>query len=540
MRDDTVGHLLSRQNNTLRHGEDISREETQHKIKGSVSSLLKKIYLRPKPSKQEAVLLRIQWDNFWLRRDGGTGFCRSLRLSVQENWHELVKSLGFEKSDYSKYTTSTNDGEKTPQINDNIIGDGWFRSDSDFAAMVFRGMRWGTSETVNPKLPALDDRYPMILVNGMPFVGKSTVARELAYLLEETNAKEKNNPGLFTTMREAAWNFFKDPSPRPAKDQPSGAGCKRDPCFDPIESFADGRAVVLNVNHLSWVHNIEQKEHEEQDAGARRNQSIKPDAQTAGMVADFCSSLASLEHKNNDNATDRLKIGRRVALEKGLLDEKHANSTVIFTEYIYKYGESAEFAANGYRTAANVFDRRLIPIYLTCSPDEHQRRFECRQRAELDFVKKAQARDVGFPEEQMAAMAPKKLERAAGSLKKLLGGKEKLYLFSKPANHANHEFTLESPPIPKNTDAPEAYQGCRIDSTGHSARETAMVIRDFIHDVQRGEPTSTRIIWPATSKGVAALKGKNKRNEECEENDAWVILSRDNNETKKDEAEDSE
>ncbi|KIH90211.1 hypothetical protein SPBR_00740 [Sporothrix brasiliensis 5110] len=379
---------------------------------------------------------------------------------------------------------------------------------------MLRGLaRWGAQEISGN--PALDERYPMILINGLPFVGKSTVARELAYLLDDGN-----RPGLVTTLREAAFNFFGDPSPRPSKDRASASAHKRDKHHRPIEVFADGRAIVIDVEHLSLLLHAENGEHGQQPGGGHTSQSSKPDAQTASSVARYCSSLSTLTRKKpSSEAADRLDRGRRSALEEGLLHEKRSASAVIFTEYLPKYnGESGEFAAKSYRTAADVFDRRLIPVYLTCSEAEHQRRFECRQREEHQYVQAARARGVAFSENQIAAMAPAGLQQAAHALKKLHCGEEDVYYFSKPAHFVNQQFQLGPPPVFGEPTAPEAYQGVRIDSTGLTALETAMVIRDFIHDVQRGEPVTTKLLWPPTQ--------KERERKYLEELESWVVVSR--------------
>ncbi|KAL1902521.1 hypothetical protein Sste5346_000963 [Sporothrix stenoceras] len=305
-------------------------------------------------------------------------------------------------------------------------------------------------------------------------------------------------------------------------DEPSGCSNYDGPT-GAKETFVDGRVVVLDVDHLSWARYLEKKDLKAQTnkKSSKRAAHNKPDVHTKAQIASFCSSLAVLKNEKTTagDCPSRLEDGRRKALQEGLLDEENQKSAVIFTEYLPKSDDykDTEYVADAYRTAATVFQRRLVPIYLTCSPEEHQRRIECRLRDELGLVKQARAGGAVFPKNQMTAMTPGEVEKAARSLDKQNRSGSELYTFSAPAKFSNGRFTYTEPDSIDGPALPKEHHGLCIDTTGLTPQETAVVIRDFIYDVLSGESNRITKIYPTTCEEGERLHE--------EEKESWIIVN---------------
>ncbi|CAK7244073.1 MAG: hypothetical protein STHCBS139747_005607 [Sporothrix thermara] len=338
----------------------------------------------------------------------------------------------------------------------------------------------------------------MILIIGLPAVGKSAVARELANLLEGSEDRPD--------QQEAAWRLFVGPSRRPQRGHdhvPGPIGCRRPETSSPVEHFAGGKAVVVNVDHLSYMEDMRQRH----ARGTGEKRVMPPDSviQTAGEVWWYCTSLASLQssHQADPEVIRRLDRGRRLAVETYVMPQENRESTVILTECLYdddRNGKS-ETVASAYKIAAGVFERRLIPIYLTCTAEEHQRRLACRQRdaqKNLENVEDA-AKTYRIPDEDAVVLRSQGFDQASAMIKNPdKASEDVLYYFSKPADYKNGKFSMATKARYgdfETVDLPDDYQGCRIDTTGLTPLEVASIIQRFCQDVMRGKPLQTWVGW---------------------------------------------
>ncbi|CAK7270668.1 hypothetical protein SEPCBS57363_004218 [Sporothrix epigloea] len=352
----------------------------------------------------------------------------------------------------------------------------------------------------------MDSRYPMVLITGLPAVGKSAVARELANLLEGSHDRFAQGNKTRPSAREAAWTFFVDPRRRPRPGllrSPGPTGCRRRACSSPVEYFADGKAIVVNVDHLSCMEDL--RENQKSDTSEKGATAADSATQTASEVRWYCNSLASLQpgFQAAPETIRRLDRGRRLAMERYVMPKETKESSIILTECLYdddRNGKS-ETAAAAYKTAATVFQRRLIPIYLTCELSEHQRRFKCRQRDAAEILRDIQdpAKTLNIPENDITALTPDQgLDKASAFFKHQAKAEGSLYIFSKPADYKDGRFS-----VPAKTrvgdfeqiDLPSEYQGCRIDTTGLTPLEVAGIIQKFCQDVMRGRPLQTWEGW---------------------------------------------
>ncbi|CAK7231419.1 hypothetical protein SBRCBS47491_007923 [Sporothrix bragantina] len=358
---------------------------------------------------------------------------------------------------------------------------------------------------------AADDRFPMILITGLPAVGKTTVARELAYLLEESNSKRLNGNQPEPGLQEAAWAFFKNYRRGSASSdnsyQPGPSNCHRREHSSPVEYFARRKATVVNVDHFSYMEGMRERHMSGPDS--KRLMPPEPLIRTAGEIWWYCMSLASLQSKRqaDPESIRRLDRGRRLAIESYVMPESEKESAIILTECLYGDGRNgkSETVAVAYKTAAEVFDRRLIPIYLTCNAHEHQRRFECRQRDAQKNLEGISDPAITYriPYKDAMVLRQEGLDKVSASIKnraKANGGS--LYYFSKPADYQDgkysvitegREFSFE--PV----DLLHKNQGCRIDTTGLSASEVASIIQRFCEDVMRGMPLQTLKGWESSA-----------------------------------------
>ncbi|CAK7202427.1 hypothetical protein SEUCBS139899_005150 [Sporothrix eucalyptigena] len=369
----------------------------------------------------------------------------------------------------------------------------------------------------------VDSRFPMIVLSGLPGVGKTVIARELANILEESDRSLVPGNEKRMTLVETAWSFFQDPRPRsrPGSHDAGHPGCMRDTYSGPVEHFAGGKAIVVNVDHLSCEQSIQEREQRERRADTRRGDGFgstrattevsekplsKADKEIAGSLSWYCTSLASLDpSRNHDPETIRcLDKGRRLALEKYIMPEQNNNSTAIFTECLFQDDRNgaSEYAAKAYKTAADVFERRLIPIYLTCDAKEHQRRFGCREtemRQKLIASESQKAIGLLTPSEA-EVLARGNIDSIEAMLKNVTNkGEDVLYYFSKPADYKDDKYFLPKEVGPTgelgSPQMPENYQGCRIDTTGLTPLEVAGIIQKFCEDVMRGKAGQTLVSW---------------------------------------------
>ncbi|CAK7220931.1 hypothetical protein SCUCBS95973_004324 [Sporothrix curviconia] len=372
----------------------------------------------------------------------------------------------------------------------------WFRSGLD----LFR------KQDGEPRSD-IDCRLPMILISGLPGVGKTAVERALAHLLEETHAIHARRNRRPSPL-EAAWEFFVDPRPRaeldPSHSRADPSGCRRPETSSPVESFANGKAIVVNVDHLSCTEAL--REEYANDSGNSRYVAGPSMVDAAAEAWWYCSSMASLQSNNqaDPETIRRLDRGRRLAVEKYVMPKAYKQSCIILTECLFaddRNGKS-EVAAAAYKTAAGVFERRLIPIYLTCDAKEHKRRLECRQRNAQKSSQDTQNPAISYiiQEKDATMLKSESLEKSAAHIDKLAkAGNGRLYFFSQPAEYKDGKFYIamkarvgdDFEPI----DMPDEHQGCVIDTTGLTASEAAMIAQWFCQDVMRGMPLQTWAGW---------------------------------------------
>ncbi len=346
-------------------------------------------------------------------------------------------------------------------------------------------------------------KRPLILIGGLPFTGKSAVARELGRLLEEQEEKlrQKRQDPDVTEDRLAVLKRRRACQ----KGEPGPSGYKRLQTLrssGAVEQFADGRVVIVHMNE--FCDTVQYKQTNGNAKSSSHSTGNNEQAHRSLSAAHFTASLGMLAQARSvfvdPGSAAQLEAARRQALEAHVFPELTAGNVVIITECLLDH-VNGRFAADAYKAAANVCGRRLIPVYLACDPKDHEKRLACRARDDgvvVDSSESNNTTESTLTSEELQELSSVLTAPTAGDA----GPDQGLYYFSPVVETDSPSAISGQPASPRRqnglstTSGPAAEQasrkpagrflGCHIDSTGLSARDTATLIRDFVQDLQHG------------------------------------------------------
>lgn len=296
---------------------------------------------------------------------------------------------------------------------------------------------------------------PLILINGSIIVGKSAIARDMAYILANKYPSHTAKCG------------------KQVVPPPGG----------PVEAYIDGRIVVLHMNEM--YHATYNTTPKSDDTGKASSAKSKP------------STNKGLEHCDLWPGTETSTVMKQMqeVRNKALLDfvvpEEQENKIVIITDCMYYSKESAE-SIQEYRIAARVTGRPFVHIYLTCSLDEHIQRLDHRATARVcrpkcDEKKKRKKNDKGKGKEKVEVgelcekFSTELLEKLRHDIRAMDVEESKWLPALFPAKRRPPCVGSSS-----TTSRKSQFRGRLIDTTFMSAYETATSIAGLVEDIRNG------------------------------------------------------
>ncbi|EFW98668.1 hypothetical protein CMQ_4520 [Grosmannia clavigera kw1407] len=298
---------------------------------------------------------------------------------------------------------------------------------------------------------------PLILLNGSFIVGKSAVARDLAYILG---------------------NRYK------ARMARSGRRLAR-PAESATETQTDGCTVVLHMNEIynTTVNGIP-KPSVRRIAG---NVIFKTNTNT-DKSCEHQALWPSTETKAE--FLEKMRTIRNQALLDHVISENHENKTVIISDCLLFSKESAETVQH-YRGAACASGRPFVHIYLTCSLDQHMDRLHRRAMGRVIRPKpeklwenrkdKGKGKERELVDETPDRFPNELLVRLRTRIEAMDAEENKWLPVLFPAHRRKTSVGSSSTSVPN-----FQFRGLHVDTTMTTALETAAVIAGYLEDMRQG------------------------------------------------------